>query len=77
MSTQAQRGRKVDNKNAKTLRVFYIVLAAIAVVGVALLIIYLVRNQGGSTYGWSGDRYHGADLAAQCTDGNDAGGVLL
>ncbi len=51
MSTQAQRGRKVDNKNAKTLRVFYIVLAAIAVVGVALLIIYLVRNQGAAPTG--------------------------
>jgi protein-disulfide isomerase len=47
MSTQSQRGRKVQARNTqKTLRNFYIALAVVAVVGIGILAFYLVGNAG-------------------------------
>jgi len=57
MSTQSQRGRKVQAKNTqKTLRNFYIVLAAVGVVGVGLLAFYLAGNTGSGTATTSTDQ---------------------
>lgn len=49
MSTQTQRGRKVQQKNTqKTLRIFFLVIAVVAVVGIGFLGFYLVNNTNNS-----------------------------
>lgn len=47
MSTQARRGRKVQNKaNQKTLRFFYIGIGAVAIIGIIILAIVLTQGSG-------------------------------
>lgn len=50
MSTQARRGRKVQKKknNQQTLRIFYGAVGGIALIGLAFLITFLLRNDSES-----------------------------
>lgn len=48
MRTQVQRGRKVQRKsNQKTLRIFYAAVGALALLGIAFLVTFLLRNDSG------------------------------